>query len=328
MIVQVNIMATPNSVPGCADRFCEAQSSKLKAQKSFQTSGDKNAAPNAPASASWPALVWRLSRGAFLELCALSFVLRLHRALILALLLSPALLDDTTNSVEQLAVLRAKHAFAETRQRYQRETNSAEAAWQFGRACFQWAEFATNNPQRAEIAYHGIAACRRAAAQSNQLAAAQYYLSLNLGQLARTKRFSALHLLDEMETAFLATIALDPAFNYAGAYRSLGLLYQEAPGWPISLGSRGKARTHLEKSVQLSSDYPDNHLCLLEAYLQWGDTKKARSNLTNVESILQTARAKLTGDDWALSWQDWDGRWKKIKSAVPVGLAASPKQKK
>ena len=37
----------------------------------------------------------------------------------------------------------------------------ATAAWQFGRACFDLAEFATNNTERASLAEQGIAACRQ-----------------------------------------------------------------------------------------------------------------------------------------------------------------------
>src|SRR5262245_60147022 len=35
----------------------------------------------------------------------------------------------------------------EARARWQKETNSVEAAWQFGRACYGWAERATNDAQ-------------------------------------------------------------------------------------------------------------------------------------------------------------------------------------
>lgn len=81
----------------------------------------------------------------------------------------------------------AAQIFQEARTRYSQETTQAEATWQFARACFDWAEFATNNMQRAEIAGLGIAAGRQAAARDPKLAAGHYYLAMNLGQLAQTK---------------------------------------------------------------------------------------------------------------------------------------------
>src|SRR2546426_2472233 len=57
---------------------------------------------------------------------------------------------------------RLHHVYLASRQRWERETNSAEAAWQFARACFDRADFATNDTQRAALAEQGIAASRRA----------------------------------------------------------------------------------------------------------------------------------------------------------------------
>ena len=52
---------------------------------------------------------------------------------------------------------RAGRVFKEAQSRYQRDMNHAEAAWHFSRACFDWAELATNNTQRAAIAELGVA---------------------------------------------------------------------------------------------------------------------------------------------------------------------------
>ena len=113
-----------------------------------------------------------------------------------------------------------------------RATNDSAAAWQFGRACFDWADFALNDDQREKVAQQGIAACRRAIELNAASAPAHYYLALNRGQLARTKTLGALKLVNEMEVDFKTAIVLDGAFDHAGPHRSLGLLYREAPGWP------------------------------------------------------------------------------------------------
>jgi tetratricopeptide (TPR) repeat protein len=131
-----------------------------------------------------------------------------------------------------------------------------------------------------------------------------------------------------MEQVFKTAISLDPAFDYAGPHRSLGLLYRDAPGWPASIGNRGKARQHLQKAVELSSEYPDNHLSLLEAYLEWTEKKNAQAALPAAEHVLQIARQKLTGEEWKMSWQDWDRRWEKIKAKTAAASSESSRFKK
>ena len=208
---------------------------------------------------------------------------------------------------------RAERLYREARQRCQREPQSVEAAWQFAGACFDWAEFATRDPQRADLAQRGIDASRHALERDAKLGAAHYYLALNLGQLARTKSLSALKLVSEMEVEFKRAIDLQGGFNYAGPHRALGTLYRDAPGWPTSIGNRNKARLHLHKAVELGPDFPENRINLLESQLKWGEKKAVRAAIPAVEEVLAAARKKLTGDEWAGSWQDWDDRWPKLK---------------
>ena len=54
---------------------------------------------------------------------------------------------------------------------------------------------ATNRTERAEIAEQGVAACQRALTVNSNSAPAHYYLGLNLGQLARTRRAQTARLL-------------------------------------------------------------------------------------------------------------------------------------
>jgi tetratricopeptide (TPR) repeat protein len=224
---------------------------------------------------------------------------------------------------------RPARIFQEAQVRYQRETNQTEASWHFSRACFDWAEFATNHTQRAEIAVLGITAGHQAVARDPKLAAGHYYLAMNLGQLAQTKKLGALKIVDEMEREFKAARGFDAGFDFAGPERGLGLLYLDAPGWPMSVGNRNKARQHLQKAVELSPDFPDNRLSLLEAYLKWGEKQNVQSQLEVVEKVLAAACKKLTGEAWTTSWEDWDRRWEKIKSKMSESEKSvqSPKSK-
>ena len=139
---------------------------------------------------------------------------------------------------------------------------------------------------------------------------------MNLAQLARTELIGALGLLNEVESEWETAIKLDENFDYAGPDRNLGLLYRDAPGWPLSLGSRAKACQHLLRAVSLHPDYPENHLNLIEAYLKWNNLSQAVPAAKALQEILPEARKKLAGPAWESSWDDWNQRWKTIQAKL------------
>lgn len=206
----------------------------------------------------------------------------------------------------------AEQDFIHKSAQYKRFPTDPDAAWKFGRACFDWAEFAVDKNARAEIAKDGILACRRAIALRDDLAAAHHYLALNLGQLARTKLLGALSLVDEMEHELKRAIVLDRSFGYGAPDRSLGLLYLEAPKWPLSIGNQEKALFHLEKAVQISPEYPENLLCALEASLKWNDSERLERQIKAFKIVLPQSKSRFSGPLWNRDWKEWDARWGKI----------------
>jgi tetratricopeptide (TPR) repeat protein len=220
---------------------------------------------------------------------------------------------------------RAEDAYRAARARSQSQPTNVVAAWQFGAACFDQCEFSRNDTDRARFANEGADACRRALALDPNLAPAHYYLGMDLAQLARTKLIGALGLLGDVEKEWTAAIKLDENFDYAGPDRNLGLLYRDAPGWPLSLGSRDKARTHLLRAVSLHPEYPENHLNLIEAYLQWNNRSDTLPAAKALAGILPEAKKKFTGPAWESSWDDWDARWKAIQTKLnPAPAPAAP----
>jgi tetratricopeptide (TPR) repeat protein len=223
------------------------------------------------------------------------------------------------------AVIELKRNFEEIRGRFLVETNSPETAWHFARACFDLADI-TTDAQKAQFAVQGMGAARRALELNSNSAAAHYYFGMNLGEFADTKRnLSALRMTREMEREFLAAKAVDEHFDYAGADRNLGLLYLEAPVL-FSVGDRTKGRQHLELAVRFAPDFPENQLNLIEAYLKFGDNAAARKQLDELEKLWPAAQKQFTGDEWALSWVDWNKRLyiaqRKLENASKV--TASP----
>jgi len=195
---------------------------------------------------------------------------------------------------------------------YMREATNTTAAWKFAEACFEWAEFARSSSDRSSLAIEGIAAAKLTAENDPGNVAGHFYLAMNKGQLARTKTLGALPLVKEMERSFQDAIKLDPKFDHAAPDRSLGMLYLDAPGWPTSVGSKSNARKHLERAVELSPEYPTNHLTLMEAYLEWEDIEALQPAMERYRKVIPSAMKMFTGARWENSWKDWNARWNKI----------------
>jgi tetratricopeptide (TPR) repeat protein len=209
-----------------------------------------------------------------------------------------------------------QHNYDDARRHYELNRQDGQAAWRFAWACFDRAEFAKDDAERASLANQGIAACSEAMARDPKLAQAHYYLAMNLAQLARTKLLSALPLLTRMESAWEIAIRLDDKIDFGGPDRNIGLLYRDAPAWPLSIGDRRKARQHLLRAVQIRPDFPENYLTLIETYLDWADTFAARKAFERLRQQLPAAHKEFTGDYWDISWLDWNHRLVEIQARL------------
>ena len=202
------------------------------------------------------------------------------------------------------------------RKRHESNPEDDEAAWQLGRACFDRAEFSRNAAERASLAEEGLAACKKVIGHQPNLAAGHYYLGMNLAQLARTKLLGALPLLSRMENEWKTALALDEKMDYAGPDRYVGLLYRDAPGWPISLGDNSKARQHLARAVELSPNFPENHLNLIESYFSWNETNAAARAAEKLRLLWPAAQKEFADEYWKPSWVDWNQRLEKIRAKL------------
>lgn len=210
--------------------------------------------------------------------------------------------------LQKIFAMRAQAQFRQTQSSFKADERNVTNAWQFGRACFDFADFAKNDDQRADTANQGITACRAAIVLAPKSVQGHYYLAMNLGQLARTETVGALKLVKEMEREFKTAVDLDENYDFAGPDRSLGLLYRDAPGWPASIGSKRKARDYLERAARLAPGYPENILNLLESYLKWNETRNARTELEILGAHWPDAQKSFTGEAWEKSWNDWNKR--------------------
>ena len=236
-------------------------------------------------------------------------------ALILACLLVMTEAVAAADVREAVFAHRAEIAFEHAQAQYRTQMDNPVVAWEFARTCYDWADWATNKAQRAAIAKEGIAACQQSLVFTN-FAAAHYYLAMNMGQLAQSEGLGALKLVREMEREFLTAADLDPGADFGGADRGLGLLCRDAPGWPMSIGNRSRARKFLESALSLAPNYPENYLNLAESYLKWGDKTDARQELARLDALWPSAQKALTGDAWEWSWYDWSRRRDSLRAKL------------
>ena len=82
-----------------------------------------------------------------------------------------------------------------------------------------------------------------------------------------------------MRKAMTVVLQENERFYFGGPHRSLGRLYHQAPGWPISIGKKGKAMDHLERAVQIGPSFFHNRIFFAELLIDVGKKKQAREHL-------------------------------------------------
>jgi hypothetical protein len=179
---------------------------------------------------------------------------------IMLLLIFSAVAASGQTAAEKNFAVRAQNEFLRTQQLFRTAPEISSNIWQFASACFDLATLATNETRRAESARLGIAASQQLLAREPKSAPGHYYLAMNFGELAEAEApsLAAYKLVHEVEREFKAATALDETFDFAGPPRCLGLLYRDAPGWPLSIGNKKKAKEFLEHAAALAPDYPEN----------------------------------------------------------------------
>lgn len=107
-----------------------------------------------------------------------------------------------------------------------------------------------------------------------------YWYAANLGMRGLCRGIMAsLRSIEPMRKALMVVLQENERFYFGGPHRTLGRLYHQAPGWPISIGKKGKAMDHLERAVEIAPDFLHNRLFLAELLLDVGKKKEAREHL-------------------------------------------------
>jgi tetratricopeptide (TPR) repeat protein len=86
----------------------------------------------------------------------------------------------------------------------------------------------------------------------------------------------ALDLVDESRDALERSLTLDPNALEGSAYTSLGVLYYQVPGWPLSFGDDEEAEKLLKKGLTINPNGIDPNYFYAEFLYTQGEYKKAK----------------------------------------------------
>lgn len=153
----------------------------------------------------------------------------------------------------------------------------------------QWdkANFASADKKQKAAALKSLAETARSAATQNPAdAEVQIWSGIVLSTYAGEAGMSALSLVKEAKGLFEKAIALKPDALQGAAYTSLGSLYYQVPGWPISFGDEDKAEELLKKGLALDPEGMDANYFYADYLLQQKHYAEAAPHF---EKVLQAS---------------------------------------
>ncbi len=177
-----------------------------------------------------------------------------------------------------------------------------ETLWRAARAA-AW----LTDDERGGFAERGIQYAREAVGLDGKRVEGEYWLGVNVGQLARLK--SSTKLVPEVVAAAKLAAQADEKYDWAGPLRLLGATYARAPAPPTSVGDLDEGLRILHHAVEIAPKHPLNRLFYCDALLRNKDYDAAEREC---QLVVQTPQAP----DWARRLPEWQkDAEKKIRSA-------------
>ena len=97
----------------------------------------------------------------------------------------------------------------------------------------------------------------------------------NAGYAKAKGGIGALKFAEKARDLLVASEKINPNALQGSAYTSLGSLYYKVPGWPIGFGDKKKAKTYLEKALQLNLEGIDPNFFYADFLSGQGEYKQA-----------------------------------------------------
>lgn len=97
----------------------------------------------------------------------------------------------------------------------------------------------------------------------------------NAGYAKAKGGLGALKFAEKARDLLLAAEKSNPNALQGSAYTSLGSLYYKVPSWPIGFGDKKKAKTYLEKALQINPDGIDSNYFYADFLSERGEYKQS-----------------------------------------------------
>lgn len=145
-------------------------------------------------------------------------------------------------------------------------------------------DHARGRDEKLQVFKEAMDLSRRAIALRPDRVEGHYWLGVHTGSYGEARGvLKSLFLKNDIIRAMERSIAIDPAYEHAGAHCVLGRLYFKVPG--IFGGSKKKSRQYLEKCRGIA---PKSSVCLLflaETYWSLGEKRMAIETLEELQAM-------------------------------------------
>lgn len=175
----------------------------------------------------------------------------------------------------------------------------------------------SNRTKAKELAEHGIGYAKRCILAAPNEAGCYYWRAINTGLYYRLHVIGYQRGVKQMIEDCKKVIELDPAYDYAGAYRVLGGIYTQLPQTGGTAESITRdldlAEKYLREAVNIAPDYPENHLALAETLLEKEETTAARVELTMAQELAPSWKHDVAYRDWQKTISQLGEKLRKLK---------------
>ena len=147
--------------------------------------------------------------------------------------------------------------------------------------CYYWLGTHAEKDKQIDLFQKGIDWSKKAIQLNSKSAGGYFWLGVNNGKYGESRGIlKSLFLVGPIKEAMQQVIAIDPAYEYGGAYRVLGRMYYKLPGF--AGGGVDRSITNLKKSLEYAPNVSTTHIFLAESYLKQKDYQSAKNELNFV----------------------------------------------
>ncbi len=190
----------------------------------------------------------------------------------------------------------AKKAYEYYESEFQKK-KTYESAWKFSRAARFYAHYFVKDIEAKKKIFEKAKDVALEATKVDPLKPeGHYYLGVAYGSWAEANGVLqslayAQPIVDEMTKV----IQIDPDFREGAAYMVRGRVYHKAPGWPISIGDKEKAKNDFEKAIKYQNRAAFRYYA--EFLIDQGQKEKAKEIIQKGLSLPFNEEDKIVEED-------------------------------